>query len=41
MLICIYAKHWLILVEQKTDQPVEYYRSEDLYDRVSAKARNE
>lgn len=41
MLVCIYAKHWLILVEQKTDQPVEYYRSEDLYNRVSAKARNE
>ena len=41
MLICIYAKHWLLLVEQKTDYPVDFARSCDLYDRVQQKARKE
>lgn len=41
MLICIYAKNWLLLVEQKTDDRIDFERSEELFDRVSTKARNE
>ena len=41
MLICSYAKHWLMLIEQSTDCPVDYDRSKSLYERVQKKLISE
>ena len=41
MLICSYAKHWLTLIEQATDCPVDYDRSKNLYERVQKKLLSE
>lgn len=39
-LICMHAKKWLTLIEIKTDTPVDYKKSQDVYERVQLKSGN-
>ena len=34
ILICSYAKDWLLFAEKKTDCPIDFERSQELYARV-------
>ena len=37
----MHAKKWLTLIEIKTDTPVDYKRSQDVYERVQLKSGNQ